>query len=165
MTKEKQAREEMRVGWSRRGRTTNWGERKEGAARSSCTCRGLFLSLEGNIMSLYLSVSKYLRGKVPHLLILTPIEHNLLLPPASLLAQVADVDEVDPKVSVQLFTPMWLPTAKFLAIHFTCFEKARKLHIQKLYQKYFKRLQTEATNFKEIPALGSLYTEKLPRSC
>lgn len=54
-------------------------------------------------------------AKVPQApLTLAPPEHNLLLPAATLLTRVADVDGVDPEVSVQLLAPAPHPSVKFV---------------------------------------------------
>lgn len=167
MTKEKQTRKEMRTGCSRWGRTTNWGETKERAARRSCTCWARFTPLrvwKGMSYHCVSSVWKHLKEKVPHLSILTPKGHSLLLAPASLLAQPADVHEVNTKVN-RILNIHVVPHYKISGYSLYLFCIVRKLHIQKLCQKYLKRLQTKVTNCKEIPALGSLYTEELLRSC
>lgn len=167
MTKEKQTREDKRTGCSRWGRTTNWGERKERAARRSCTSQAEFIPLrvwKGTSYHCASSACKYLKEKVPHLSVLTPTEHSLLLPPASLHVQPADVHEGNTKLNPTLYIHV-VPHYKISGCSLYLFWIVRKLHIQKLCQKSFKRLQTEVTNCKETPALGNLYTEELLRSC
>lgn len=56
----------------------------------------------------------HLRKSPPAPLMLVPPEHNLLLPAATLLTHVADVDGVDPEVSVQLLAPTRQPSVKFV---------------------------------------------------
>lgn len=124
MTKEKQAREETRAGWSRRGRTTNCGQRREGAAEEAAHARAYSSpSLERNILSLCLLRQQIPKEKSPPSLNADSRRAQSTAATSQSPAQAADVDGVDPKVSIQMFTPMWLPTAKFLAIHCTCFER------------------------------------------
>lgn len=166
MTTEKQASKEMRAGWSRQGRTTNWGERKEGAARKNWQPRVYSsLSHEGNIMSLCLLSQQILKGKS------SPSLHADSYRAQSTAATSQSASSCSrcqlcrfKGFSLTVHTHV-LPHCKISGYSLYLFWKARKLHIQKLCQKYFKRLQTEATNCEEIPALGSLYTEKLSRSC
>lgn len=165
MTKEEQTRVKMRTGCSRWGRTTNWGESKERAARRSCTC--WFIPLQAWKGTSYHCVSFvciYLKEKVLHLSRLTPIEPSLQLPPDSLLAQPTDAHEVKAEVNLSLSIHV-VPPYKISGYSLDLFWAVRKLHIKKLCQKYFRRLQTQVTNCKEIPTLGSLYTEELLRSC
>lgn len=119
------------------------------------------LSLEGNIISLCLLCQQIPKGKRP-LLIQTATEQSLPLPPASLLAQAADITRWMQRFQSSCSRPHG-SHCKISDYSLHLIWKARKLRIQKRCQKYFKRLQTDATKYKEIPALGSSHTQELPR--